>query len=175
MTSRAARMLFTVAGWTVAGFAITLALALVVAHASGRQSLTVMSGSMEPTIDTGDVVVAKPIAPMDARVGDVITYKEPHGAGRLITHRVKKMQALGDRVRFITQGDANDTSERWQVANTGQIARVTHRVPKLGYGLGFLRDPSKRLFLIAIPALLLGVFELVRIWRPAQPETQGTP
>jgi len=171
---RGSRTLLTVAGWTVAGFAIALALALVVAHASGRQSLTVMSGSMEPTIDTGDVVVAKPIAPMDARVGDVITYKEPHGTGRLITHRVRTMQALEGKVRFTTQGDANDTSERWQVGNTGQIARVTHRVPKLGYGLGFLRDPSKRLFLIAIPALLLGVFELVRIWRPARPETQGT-
>ena len=174
MISRGARIVLTIAGWTVAGFAIVLAVTLVVAHASGRQSLTVMSGSMEPTIDTGDVVVAKPIAPMDARVGDVVTYKEPHGEGRLITHRVKKMQALEDKVRFTTQGDANDTSERWQVATSGQIARVTHRVPKLGYGLGFLRDPSKRLFLIAIPALLLGVFELVRIWRPARPETQGT-
>ena len=83
------RLALSVAGWAVAGFAITLAVTLVVANASGRQSLTVMSGSMEPTIDTGDVVVAKPIAPMDARVGDVVTYKEPHGEGRLITHRVK--------------------------------------------------------------------------------------
>lgn len=174
MIARSARTLITVAGWTAAGFAIALAVTLLVAHASGRQSLTVMSGSMEPTIDTGDVVVAKPIAPMDARVGDVVTYKEPHGEGRLITHRVKTMQALQDKVRFTTQGDANDTSEHWQVATTGQIARVTHRVPKLGYALGFLRDPSKRLFLIAIPALLLGLFELVRIWRPARPEPQGT-
>ena len=173
MIPRSARLLLTVAGWTVAGFAIVLAVTLLVAYASGRQSLTVLSGSMEPTIDTGDVVVAKPISPMDARVGDVVTYREPHDDGRLITHRVKTMQALQGKVRFTTQGDANDTSENWQVASTGQIARVTHRVPKLGYGLGFLRDPSKRLFLIAIPALLLGLFELVRIWRPA-PEAQGS-
>lgn len=102
-----------------------------------------------------------------------VTYKEPHGEGRLITHRVKTVQALQGKVRFTTQGDANDTSEHWQVATTGQIARVTHRVPKLGYGLGFLRDPEKRLFLLAIPALLLGLFELVRIWRPS-PEPQGS-
>jgi len=174
MISRGARLLLTVAGWALAGFALTLAVTLVVAQVSGRQSLTVLSGSMEPTIRTGDVVVADPMPPMDAHVGDVITYKEPHGAGRLITHRVKTMQALGDKVRFTTQGDANDTSERWQVASTGQIARVTHRIPRLGYALGFMRDPSKRLFLIAIPALLLGVFELVRIWRPARPEARGT-
>ena len=174
MIPRWSRLLLSVAGWAVAGFAITLAVTLVVAHASGRQSLTVMSGSMEPAIHTGDVVVARPMPPMDARVGDVVTYKEPHGEGRLITHRVKTMQARQDKVRFTTQGDANDTSEHWQVASTGQIARVTHRIPKLGYALAFLRDPSKRLFLIAIPALLLGVFELVRIWRPARPETQGT-
>jgi len=173
MKFSAPRMLLGVAGWTVAGFVLVIAATLFVAHASGRQSLTVMSGSMEPTIHTGDVVVTKPIAPMDARVGDVLTYKEPHGAGRLITHRVKAMQAAGEKVGFTTQGDANDTSERWQVAATGQIARVTHRVPKLGYALGFMRDPNKRLWLLAIPALLLGLFELVRIWRPA-PEAQGS-
>ena len=168
------RLMLSVAGWAVAGFAIALAIALVIAQASGHQSLTVMSGSMEPAIRTGDVVVAKPISPIDARVGDVITYKEPHGKGRLITHRVKTMQALQGKVRFTTQGDANDTSEHWQVATTGQIARVTHRVPKLGYALGFLRDPTKRLWLLAIPAVLLGLFELVRIWRPTRPEAQGT-
>ena len=173
MKFSAPRMLLGVATWTVAGFVIVLAGALLVAQASGRQSLTVMSGSMEPTIHTGDVVVTKPIAPMDTRVGDVVTYKEPHGAGRLITHRVKAMQAAGEKVGFTTQGDANDTSERWQVAATGQIARVTHRVPKLGYALGFMRDPNKRLWLLAIPALLLGLFELVRIWRPT-PEAQGS-
>ncbi|MEK6230128.1 MAG: signal peptidase I, partial [Actinomycetota bacterium] len=168
------RLMLSVAGWAVAGFAIALAVALLAAQASGRQSLTVMSGSMEPAIRTGDVIVAKPISPIDARVGDVVTYKEPHGESRLITHRVKTMQALQGKVRFTTQGDANDTSEHWQVATTGQIARVTHRVPKLGYALGFLRDPAKRLWLLAIPAVLLGLFELVRIWRPARPEAQGT-
>jgi signal peptidase I len=173
MKFSAPRMLLGVAGWTVAGFVIFLAAALLVAQASGRQSLTVMSGSMEPTIRTGDVVVTKPIAPMDTRVGDVVTYKEPHGAGRLITHRVKAMHAAGEKVGFTTQGDANDTSERWQVAATGQIARVTHRVPRLGYALSFMRDPNKRLWLLAIPALLLGLFELVRIWRPT-PEAQGS-
>ena len=174
MILRSARVALRVAGWAVAGFAIALAASLVVAHLSGRQGLTVLSGSMEPAIGTGDVVVAKPMSPTDATVGDVVTYKEPHGEGRLITHRVKRMEARGDRVRFTTQGDANDTSERWQVANTGQISRVTHRVPKLGYGLGFLRDPAKRLWLLGVPALLLGLFELFRIWRPERP-TPETP
>jgi len=171
--ARSARTGLRVAGWAVAGFAIALAVSLVVAHLSGRQGLTVMSGSMEPAISTGDVVVAKPMSPMDAKVGDVVTYKEPHAPGRLITHRVKRMEAQADKVRFTTQGDANDTSERWQVATTGKISRVTHRIPKLGYGLGFLRDPAKRLWLLGIPALLLGLFELVRIWRPERPASES--
>ena len=166
MILRSARFLLTVAGWAVAGFAIVLAVSLVVAHFSGRQGLTVLSGSMEPAIRTGDVVMTNPMSPLDAKVGDVVTYKEPHGKGRLITHRVKRMEARADKVRFTTQGDANDTSEEWQVARTGQISRVTHRIPKLGYGLSFLRDPAKRLWLLGIPAVLLGLFELVRIWRP---------
>ncbi len=47
-------------------------------------------------------------------------------------------------------------------------------IPKLGYGLGFLRDPAKRLWLLGVPALLLGLFELVRIWRPERP-APGSP
>ncbi len=146
--------------------AIGLLGALGAAKAFGYETMTVMSGSMEPRIHTGDVVVAKPISPLDARVGDVISYQEPHGEGRLITHRVRSMRIQTGKVRFITKGDANNTSERWQIPADGKIARVTHRGWKVGYVLAFLRDPQNRLWLISIPAILLGLFELVRIWRP---------
>ena len=36
-----------------------------------------MSGSMQPAIHTGDVVVDESIAPAEARVGDVVTFKDP--------------------------------------------------------------------------------------------------
>ena len=73
--------------------------------------LTVLSGSMEPTLQTGDVVVAKRVEPGDVRIGDVVTYRSP--TGRLVTHRVRALHQTGERFVFVTKGDANNSTERW--------------------------------------------------------------
>jgi len=65
--------------------------------AFGLQAFTVMSGSMEPAIRTGDLIVAEHIALLDARPGDVVTFVDPLNRGRLITHRVRRAQASGTR------------------------------------------------------------------------------
>jgi signal peptidase len=160
----------TILRWALAGLVGGLMLAIGLATLSGYQSLTVMSGSMEPTIGTGDVVMTKPIRPADARVGDVVTYKEPEAPGRLITHRVRGIRVEGGDYIFMTKGDANDSLERWKTAANGRIARVTHHAPRVGYLLAVMRDPDKRFWILVVPATLLGLFELARIWRPARPK-----
>lgn len=157
----------TIVRWMLGGLFGGLALSMALAALSGYQSLTVLSGSMDPAIRTGDVVVTKPVAPADARVGDVVTYKEPEAPGRLITHRVRSIRVKDRGYVFVTKGDANDSTERWKVAANGRIARVTNHAPTLGYALAFMRDPRKRLWVLVIPAALLGLVELVRIWRPS--------
>jgi signal peptidase len=119
---------------------------------------------MEPAIATGDVVVNRPIAPLDARVGDVITFRDPGDASRFITHRVRHIRARDGRVAFVTKGDANNSTERWAVPVDGEIGRVDYRVPRLGYALFWTRGRYAKLGLITIPALLLGAMTLGRIW-----------
>jgi signal peptidase I len=149
------------------GFAIVIALATTVPALFGKQALTALSGSMEPAIGTGDVIVVAKISPLDARVGDVVSFKSADGDGKVITHRVVSMQATGDVVRFVTRGDANTGSERWQIAKTGTIGRVAYRVPKLGYVTNPVGSRFGRFAFIVIPAALLALVELRRIWRPA--------
>ena len=76
---------------------------------------------MEPALRTGDVSVVRSIAPLDARPGDIVTFRDPDNADRLITHRVRAMHVQGDAVVFRTRGDANNVSEHWQRA--GERAR----------------------------------------------------
>ena len=160
--------------WALAGAGLGLALAVAAPFVIGHRSFTVLSGSMEPAIATGDIVVDDSIAPVDARVGDVVTFSDPTNSGRMITHRVRSVRADGGQVNFVTKGDANNAVERWSVAGNGRIGRVVYRVPMLGYALARTRRLGA-IFLVAIPALLLGAYELVRIWRtPAPPkETTG--
>jgi signal peptidase len=152
--------------WAILGTFGGIVLAVGLPNAFHAKSLTVMSGSMEPTIGTGDVVVARQTAPMDVRVGDIVTFRDPLNHGRLITHRVREMHVRGDDVEFETRGDANTGVERWAVPKTGTIGRVAYHVPKLGYFMVWFHSTFGLLLLIVMPTLLLGVSELWRLWRP---------
>jgi signal peptidase len=147
------------------GLILGLAAVMGGALAVGYSIRTVMSGSMEPSIGTGDLVVNRPIPPLDARVGDVVTFEAP-GESHLITHRVRKIQVRGFSVGFVTRGDANTGVERWSVQRDGRIGKVEHRLPKLGYAMAQVRAPWGRIAFVVVPAVLLGIFELRHIWRP---------
>jgi signal peptidase len=157
--------------WAIAGAAAAIALAVALAVALGDRPLTEMSGSMEPAIRTGDVVITKPIQPLEARPGDVVTFKDPlNGGHRLITHRLRSLVVRGTTVIAVTKGDANNTVERWTVPAGARIGRVVLRLPRVGYALAVVRTPLGKVLLIVIPALILGALELARIWRPRRTE-----
>ncbi|HEU0024478.1 MAG TPA: signal peptidase I [Thermoleophilaceae bacterium] len=154
---------------------VALVLAAAVPVIFGGRSFSVMSGSMEPSISTGDLVVTLPIAPHEARGGDVVTFTDPENNDRLLTHRVASSADRGDNYALVTKGDANNTVERWTVPADGRIGRVIFRVPELGYLLTFARGPAARVLLIAIPALMLAGFALLSIWRPRRKEAPDVP
>ena len=165
---RVARALLRFLGMTVAGFAIGIALALAAPLAFDARPLVVLSGSMEPALRTGDVSVVRSIAPLDARPGDIVTFRDPDNAERLITHRVRAMQVQGDAVVFRTRGDANNVSERWRVPASGEIGRVIYRIPKLGWALAYARSKGLFVLLLGGALALLLVLELASIWRPEE-------
>ncbi|HEY6729746.1 MAG TPA: signal peptidase I [Solirubrobacterales bacterium] len=159
--------------WAVASFVLVVLLAAALPPALGGTSMVVRSGSMTPVIRTGDVVVVRPIAPTEAAVGDIVTFKDPAGSDRLLVHRVRAISRHGDQVEVITKGDANTTQERWKVAADGTIGTVAYRVPALGFAVGWIGSPAGRIGLVIVPALALIVMLLVGIWRP-RPDPEGT-
>jgi signal peptidase len=127
---------------------------------------------MEPAISTGDLVVDARISPTEARVGDVITFPEPRSR-RLITHRLVHKRIAGGQAHMRTRGDANNAPERWSIRANGEIGRVEAAIPKGGYLAAFVNERTAQLLLVVIPAVLLGLMALVRIWRPRPRETGG--
>ncbi len=159
--------------WTVTGFIVGIALALALPFAFHARPLTVLSGSMVPALDTGDVVVVKRISPLEAGPGDIVTFRDPNRPQTLTTHRVRRISAGDGQVRFITRGDANNVSERWEVSADGVISRVVYRVPELGHALMFARTHNILWLLLGGALALLLVLELWAIWRPAGDEDRG--
>lgn len=127
---------------------------------------TVLSGSMEPSIHTGSIVVVKPAE--SYAIGDVITFK-----GRVsgqkgevpITHRVKDIIVKGGNSFFITQGDANNAPDTRELATSEIIGRMIFTVPYLGYAVEVARKPYGLLTLIILPAAIVIFDESRKIWR----------
>ncbi len=160
--------------WLCLGLIFGSLLAAAAPLAIGDRSFTMRSGSMTPAIETGDVVVTEPLSPLSVEVGDIVTFRDPEGSGRLYSHRVQSIRPAGEEVRFVTRGDANTATERWTVPTGGTVGRVVYRIPKIGYALLWSGTIPARVALVVIPALLLCGTGLARIWRPRpKPEVDG--
>jgi signal peptidase len=162
-TASGRRSLRRVAVWAVMAFILAVLLASAVPLAVGARSYVVRSGSMTPVIRTGDVVVVRSIAVSSAKVGDIVTFKDP--GGRLITHRARWIHRAGGQLEFTTQGDSNTGQEHWRAPADGRIGRVSYRIPMLGFVLVRAQTTAGRVGLIIVPALFLAISLLRTIWR----------
>ncbi len=159
--------------WAIVVAGALLALLVAGPLALGDHPHTDLSGSMEPVIAPGDVVVDENIAPWEAKVGQIVTFRDPQEESKMLTHRVVSIHDHGSYLSFVTQGDANNTQEHWRVSDTGQIGRVMYIVPWVGHVAVFARTKLGWLLLIGVPLLLILGEELVRIWRPRSGPDQG--
>ncbi len=161
---RAAHLALTFLLWAALGLGVGLIGIVTLPSVFGLKSLTVISGSMEPTLETGSVVIDEVISPLDARPGDIVTFQDPLRP-RQLTHRLQKMRVEGDTAYMVTLGDANDAPERWTVETNGQIGRVVAHLPKLGYARAALGTRYARLAVLGA-VMALGLFLLADMWRP---------
>lgn len=161
--------------WAVLGMGIGVLLGVALPNLFGLKSLTVLSGSMAPTIEAGDVVVVRPVRPDGLRPADLVTFRHPERQSDLVTHRVRTVRPAGDGVVVVTKGDANNATEEWRVAGGGTVGLVLYRVPKIGRMLTLVRTPPVRAGLVIVPVGLLAVGQLVRIWRPLREGVAGAP
>lgn len=129
----------------------------------GFKIYTVVSGSMEPAIHIGSVVVSQPQP--EYKVGDVITFV-PNGAKKAdsVTHRIfaVKKDAKGATF-FETKGDANKTPDIEPVSAKSVLGKEVLAIPYLGYPISFAKTRDGLIFLIIIPATLIIYSELISI------------
>jgi signal peptidase len=163
-TSRARRLIVRLLLGTPAASLVALLLAVALPVLFGCRSMVIMSGSMEPAIPTGSVVVVRRIPAAGIAVGDVVSFLNPEDPGRTLTHRVQAVAGEGGRIDVVTRGDANTGTESWSIDAAGAVGRVAFHLPLLGYLLAPLQGKLPRLLLVVSPALLLGASLIAEIW-----------
>jgi signal peptidase len=122
----------------------------------------VKSGSMEPAIGTGGIVLIQPSK--NYGVGDVITFGEDTKTSIPTTHRIVSVREENGITYYSTKGDANKTPDTSEISSENVIGHVIFTTPYLGYLLAFAKEPRGFLLLIAAPAGLVILSELVTVF-----------
>ena len=123
----------------------------------------VQSGSMEPAIKTGALVVIKPSD--EYRVDDVIMFGEDTKTKVPTTHRIVADEVRSGVFYYTTKGDANEDPDPQQVKQSEVIGKVLFSIPYLGYVLDFAKKPMGFILLIGVPATLVVFDEVANILR----------
>ncbi len=115
-----------------------LVISFLVLNLLGIVTLAVVEGkSMEPTLQTGDLVLVIRVSPKDIHVGDIIVYKKL--GGTFIIHRVIKIKHVDDQFYYVTQGDNNPIPDGPGVPYRDVIGKVVSindapiKIPVIGY------------------------------------------
>ncbi|MFJ2979408.1 S24/S26 family peptidase [Curtobacterium sp. NPDC087082] len=117
---------------TLLGLALWAAAPAVI----GWQPTTVMTGSMEPRLTPGDVVVSRPVSAGDVRMGKVLLVDDPDQPGHLRMHRYVED---GPRGTIVTKGDANPRQDSTPVEPSAVHGVAFLRVPFVGAPIVWLR------------------------------------
>ncbi len=113
----------------------------------GIKTYVIISGSMEPNYNIGDIVIAQETNSKDIKVGDVISFREGEN---VVTHRITRKITEGNNRFFKTRGDNNNTEDRWDVSLNSIEGKVIGKIPAIGKITLMLQDKVAILFVILV-------------------------
>ena len=113
---------------------------MVLAPATGHRLVVLRSGSMEPAMPAGSLLVIESVDPREVRPGDVVTVALDSGS--LLTHRVVRGTSLDGYPAVELHGDANAAADTDVVSLDRLVGRVTLVVPIAGYAAWWLANPG---------------------------------
>lgn len=140
---------------------VLLLMASMFPIAGNYKVMVVQSGSMQPTIKTGSVVVSKPQA--DYRVGDIISFAAATDRKMTITHRITEIKDKNGQISYVTKGDANNGTDSSDVSRSNVFGRVLFSVPYAGYVVNAAKKPYGFIAIIVLPSLIIIFDEIKKI------------
>lgn len=118
-----------------------------IADFMGYKPFIVMSGSMETTINIGDLVIVKKVNSSSIHAGDIIAFKN---GNIVISHRVKEVINDSGTYKFKTKGDNNNVADDFIVNSDAIEGIFVNKIPGLGSILLFLGKPIGLLMVILV-------------------------
>ncbi len=151
--SRAIKTL-SIAGFIILVLLMVASFTVYILPHFGWRTDNLSSGSMEPELKSGDLVVTRPVAPEAVEVGDIIAFYSSDAHENLVSHRVVSIER-NPSISFITKGDAYMTSDPFIVPARNLVGRVCFNVSLLGYAVAFMKTTPGLLVTLVVPGLAI--------------------
>ncbi|MGD7053076.1 signal peptidase I [Sutcliffiella horikoshii] len=124
---------------------------------AGISPLTILSDSMQPVFQAGDMIFSKAIAADEVMVDDIITFKQDN---IIVTHRVIEVVEEQDQTFFKTKGDNVTIADDTLLASENVIAKQLFTIPKLGHLTQFASTSLGMILIFGVPFLLYVAVEI---------------
>lgn len=131
----------------------------------GYQIMRVTTGSMEPTLKVGDVIVVQETDPANIHKGDIISYESIQGEmkGKIITHRVVEEPVRVEDTYFIqTQGDIEGAALDPQITNKQVKGKFLHKIEFIDKIYSFFFTPYGIIAFVFVIVALFG-YEMISL------------
>jgi len=138
--------------------AATLVISTKFNFISGYRFFSILSGSMQPAIKTGSLIITK--AETLYRENDIITYKIN---SLTKTHRIVSVNSTNNLPVYATKGDANNNIDLEKPTQKQIHGRMVFALPYLGYISNFAKSRTGFLILMVLPALIIVGNEVIVI------------
>jgi len=139
---------------------------------TGRTTLVVAGGSMEPAISLGSAIVVEPVDPRSLAVGDVVSLRS--GPNRAIfSHRIIRVVDRDGAVWIETRGDANDSADPSLTPASQVIGRASVTIPGAGFLIALMSSLHGIVFVVSLGLVLLIAASMVETIAPARRRESG--
>lgn len=114
---------------------------------NGYGTLEVISGSMEPTIDVGDLIIVN-TKYNELKENDIITFYDEKGS--FVTHRIIEIED-GE---YVTKGDNNNSEDQGTINNDDIVAKYVTRLNGMGKLMAAFKNPITMIMILVIGILV---------------------
>lgn len=148
-------------GISILLFSLTAGLIILIAPVGGQKALIVRSGSMQPTINVGDLIRVKP--QQNYNVGDIIAFRDIAKSSITVTHRITAVKSQNGQTYYQTKGDANEEADFSLIPQQNILGRAEYGIKGIGKLFAFSKTRQGFLTLAAIPAAFVIILEALNI------------
>ena len=129
----------------------------------GTLPLIVLTDSMYPEIESGDLIICRTAEADEIEVNDIISFFDPAGNGTsIVTHRVIEIVEEDGEISFRTRGDHNNTEDKELVPAENLVGVYKMRIAGAGHIAMFMQSTTGLIICVVLPIILLVGYDIIR-------------